>query len=41
MSRPSSSGYDGLYHDILHEPEKAAVTADLMAWLEERVAAGH
>jgi alpha-beta hydrolase superfamily lysophospholipase len=25
--------YPGLYHDLLHEPEKAQVTADLVAWL--------
>jgi acylglycerol lipase len=26
--------YEGLYHDLLHEPEKAQVTADLIGWLE-------
>jgi alpha-beta hydrolase superfamily lysophospholipase len=25
--------YEGLYHDLLHEPEKARVTVDLSAWL--------
>ncbi len=28
--------YDGLYHDLLHEPEKEQVAADLIAWLNER-----
>jgi alpha-beta hydrolase superfamily lysophospholipase len=26
--------YDGLYHDLLHEPEKAQVTADVLQWLD-------
>jgi acylglycerol lipase len=25
--------YDGLYHDLLHEPEKAQVMADIVQWL--------
>lgn len=25
--------YDGLYHDLLHEPERAKVIADIEAWL--------
>ncbi|XXF76956.1 lysophospholipase [Myxococcaceae bacterium GXIMD 01537] len=25
--------YEGLYHDLLHEPEKARVTADTVEWL--------
>ena len=29
--------YDGLYHDLFHEPEKEQVTADLIVWLEARV----
>jgi acylglycerol lipase len=28
--------YDGLYHDLFHEPEREAVVADLVAWIEER-----
>jgi alpha-beta hydrolase superfamily lysophospholipase len=27
--------YDGLYHEILNEPERAAVLGDLTAWLRE------
>jgi acylglycerol lipase len=26
--------YDGLYHEVFNEPERARVTADLLAWLE-------
>jgi alpha-beta hydrolase superfamily lysophospholipase len=26
--------YEGLYHDLLHEPEKAQVTADIVTWLD-------
>ena len=26
--------YEGLYHDLFHEPEKGLVTADLIAWLQ-------
>jgi acylglycerol lipase len=29
--------YDGLYHDLLHEPERAQVMSDIAAWLDERV----
>jgi alpha-beta hydrolase superfamily lysophospholipase len=29
--------YDGLYHDLLHEPEKAQVLADVTAWLTAHV----
>lgn len=29
--------YDGLYHDLFHEPEWPQVTADLVAWLDQRV----
>lgn len=28
--------YDGLYHDLFHEPEWRQVTADVVAWLESR-----
>jgi alpha-beta hydrolase superfamily lysophospholipase len=26
--------YDGLYHEVFNEPERATVTADLLSWLE-------
>jgi alpha-beta hydrolase superfamily lysophospholipase len=29
--------YDGLYHEIFNEPERAAVFADMRTWLEERI----
>jgi alpha-beta hydrolase superfamily lysophospholipase len=28
--------YDGLYHDLFHEPEWRQVTADVVAWLAQR-----
>jgi acylglycerol lipase len=28
--------YEGLYHDLLHEPERQQVTADLIEWLNRR-----
>lgn len=28
--------YDGLYHDLFHEPEKERVVADLVEWLDAR-----
>ena len=28
--------YDGLYHDLLHEPERAQVMADVLAWMDAR-----
>ncbi len=28
--------YDGLYHDLLHEPEQEQVLADLIEWLDDR-----
>ena len=28
--------YDGLYHDLFHEPEREEVIADVIAWLEAR-----
>ncbi len=28
--------YDSLYHDLLHEPEKAQVMADVAAWMDAR-----
>ena len=31
--------YDGLYHDLLHEPEKDKVFGDLVSWLDARCAA--
>lgn len=31
--------YEGLYHEILNEPEKEQVVADLLAWLDERTGA--
>jgi len=33
--------YDGLYHDLLHEPEKAQVLGDVTQWLKERGSAAH
>jgi acylglycerol lipase len=32
--------YDGLFHEILNEPERAAVLDDVLAWLDARVGAG-
>ena len=29
--------YEGLVHDLVHEPEKARVFADITAWLESRM----
>ncbi|MCA9642625.1 MAG: lysophospholipase [Myxococcales bacterium] len=42
VERASSSDkqlvlYRGLYHDLLHEPEKTQVTGDLRNWLEKHV----
>ncbi len=31
--------YDGLYHEILNEPERDAVLADIRAWLGARAPA--
>jgi alpha-beta hydrolase superfamily lysophospholipase len=31
--------YDGLYHDLLHAPEKEQVVHDLLQWLDARVVA--
>jgi alpha-beta hydrolase superfamily lysophospholipase len=28
--------YDGLYHDLLHEPEKEQVMSDIAAWMDAR-----
>jgi len=28
--------YDGLYHDLFHEPEKAQVVSDVIEWLDAR-----
>jgi alpha-beta hydrolase superfamily lysophospholipase len=33
------TAYEGLYHEILNEPEQARVLDDLAAWLGTRVAA--
>jgi acylglycerol lipase len=33
--------YDGLYHEILNEPEKDRVMADVVAWLDARCAPSH
>lgn len=30
--------YEGLYHDLFHEPERRQVTADLIDWLKARIA---
>jgi alpha-beta hydrolase superfamily lysophospholipase len=32
--------YDGLYHEIFNEPERATVLADTVAWLESATAGG-
>ena len=32
--------YDGLYHEILNEPEQEAVLDDVCAWLDAHVGAG-
>ena len=29
--------YDGLYHDLLHEPEKEQVMTDVAAWMDARI----
>jgi acylglycerol lipase len=31
--------YPGLYHDLLHEPERAQILADLTGWIEARIPA--
>jgi alpha-beta hydrolase superfamily lysophospholipase len=31
--------YEGLYHDLLHEPEWQRVVADALAWIDARVEA--
>jgi alpha-beta hydrolase superfamily lysophospholipase len=33
--------YDGLFHDLLHEPEKAQVLSDVTQWLHERELKAH
>jgi alpha-beta hydrolase superfamily lysophospholipase len=33
--------YEGLYHDLLHEPERERIAADLCDWLEAHAAAAH
>jgi acylglycerol lipase len=32
--------YDGLYHDLAHEPEKEYVIADIVRWIKERSGSG-
>ena len=29
--------YDGLYHEVLNEPEQEQVMADIVAWLDQRI----
>lgn len=29
--------YDGLYHELIHEPEKEMVMNDILCWIEERL----
>jgi acylglycerol lipase len=36
----SVKAYDGLFHEILNEPERDVVLADIRAWLSARVAVG-
>ena len=35
----TTKAYEGLYHEILNEPEQAAVLDDICAWLAAHVAA--
>ncbi len=30
--------YDGLYHDLLHEPERAQVSTEIASWIDARLA---
>lgn len=30
-------GYEGLYHEVLNEPERESVMGDVLAWLDERL----
>jgi alpha-beta hydrolase superfamily lysophospholipase len=30
--------YDGLFHEILNEPEQRQVMAEMLSWMEERLA---
>ncbi len=32
--------YDGLYHEVLNEPEREKVLGDIESWLEAHLAAG-
>ena len=32
--------YDGLVHDLVHEPERERVLGDIVSWLDRRVAKG-
>jgi acylglycerol lipase len=36
----TAKAYDGLFHEILNEPEREAVLDDIVAWLAARVRAG-
>ena len=29
--------YDGLFHEIHHEPERDRVLSDVLAWIESRI----
>ncbi len=31
--------YPGMYHELFHEPERAQVQEDLIAWLDARTSA--
>lgn len=33
--------YEGLYHDVTHEPQREKVVADLVAWLDARISSQH
>ncbi len=32
--------YDGLYHEILNEPERETVMQDILRWLDSRIIRG-
>ncbi|AFL98846.1 lysophospholipase [Desulfitobacterium dehalogenans ATCC 51507] len=32
--------YEGLYHELIHEPEREEVLADIVGWLDQRVNSG-
>jgi alpha-beta hydrolase superfamily lysophospholipase len=33
--------YDGLYHELLNEPERRVVLGDVIAWLDARTVPRH